>query len=340
MKQVTPFSCGFDCGNGAVKLKVSGHGQDFDFIRFPSYYADITKCSNDHQGKSRVDYLQAPEENKHAQTLVGKSWVTGDDTTALDTRDQVFENRSDGKVKLALQLFLSAVGQLPIQRKHWEFRVVGSIHDAEVFGDKLKTSLEGKHLAVIGGQETTVVIHVIRIFDEGFIFKPTFSGNTTIVDIGNGTTIVTRFDELGNVVHRATPYKFGVQHLYQKIYDHPALRSIGLDRDIDLIRRGVETAQEGKVLYGFGKQATNITQAYKESLKDWASKYLKEPLAQVEKFQLAGDRVVVVGGGACLPLLDKNFEKKGFVFNKQAPFLNCKKLHEYATNSLVGEVIA
>ncbi len=339
-KQITPFSCGFDCGNGAVKLKVSGHGYDFDYIRFPSYFVDVTKCASDHQGLSRVTYIQPPEENKHAQSLKGRTWVCGDDATTLDIRDQVFENRSDGKVKLALQLFLSGVAQLPIQRKHWEFRLVGSIHDAEVFGNKLKASLEGKHVAIIHGLETTVVIHILKIFDEGYVFKPTHTGNTTMIDIGNGTTIVTRFDKSGSVIHRSNPFKFGVQHLYQKIYDHPTLREVGLDRDMDLIRRGVEAPLDEKIFYGFGKGAVNITQAYKESLKDWASKYLKDPIAQVDKFQLAGDRVVVVGGGACLPFLDKNFEKKSYIFNKLAPFMNVKKLHEVATNSLVAEVIA
>lgn len=338
-KQVTPFSVGFDCGNGAVKLKVSGHGHDFEFIRFPSYYADVTKCAGDHQGKSRVTYKQAPDNNKYAKSLEGKVWVCGQDATVLDVRDQVFENRSDGKVKLALPLFLSGISQLPITRKHWEFRVVASIHDAEVFGSQLKANLEGKHIAEINGQETTVVIHIIKIFDEGYVFKPSHTGNTTMLDIGNGTTIVTRFDSSGNVIHRSNPFRFGVQHLYQKIYDHPTVRSIGLDRDIDLIRRGVEDCKEDKIFYGVGKNAINITPAYKESLKDWATNYLKEPIAQADKFQLTGDRIVVVGGGACLPLLDKNFQKKSYVFNKQAPFMNAKKLHEYAINNLVAEVI-
>jgi hypothetical protein len=339
-KQITPFSVGYDCGNGAVKLKVSGHGHDFEYIRFPSYYVDVTSCASDHQGKSRIKYLTPPEKNKYAKTLVNKVWVCGDDATGSDIRNQVFENRSDGKVKLALPLFLSAIGQFPIKRKHWEFRLVASIHDAEVYGKQLKENLEGKHIIELNGQDTTIVIHVIKIFDEGYVFKPSHTGNTTMIDIGNGTTIVTRFDGQGNVIHRSSPYRFGVQHLYKKIYDHQTVRAIGLDRDVELIRRGVEEPKEDKIFYGIGHGAINITTAYKESLKDWAATYLKEPIAQVDKFQLAGDRVVVVGGGACLPFLGKNFEKKGYIFNKQAPFMNVKKLHEYACNALVEEVIA
>ncbi len=338
-KIITPFSVGFDCGNGAVKLKISGHNQEFQ-LRYPSYYADVTKCGSDHQGKSRVDYLSPPFEKHYAKEFVGKSFVCGQDATVLDIRNQVFDNRSDGKVKLALPLFLSGVAQLPITRKHWEFRMVVSIHDAEVFGEQLKANLEGKHFVRIGGEETTIVIHVVKVFDEGYVFKPSHTGNTTMLDIGNGTTIVTRFDSAGNVIHRANPFKFGVQHLYKKIYDHTTVRAIGLDRDIDLIRLGVENFTEDKIFYGFGKQSVNITTAYKESLKDWSVNYLREPIAQVDKFQLAGDRIIVVGGGACLPFLSKNLEKKGYIFNAQAPFMNCKKLHEYATNSLVAEVIA
>ena len=339
-KQVFPFSVGFDCGNGAVKLKVSGHNQDFDFIRFPSYFADVTTCASDHQGVSRVSYKSGSPETPYIKSLKNKVWVCGDDATSLDIRNQVFDNRSDGKVQLALPLFLSAVAQLPIQRKHWEFRLVVSIHDAEVFGSKLKANLEGKHVIEIQGVETTVVIHVLKVFDEGYVFKPSHTGNTTILDIGNGTCIVTRFDPSGSVIHRANPFKFGVQHLYKKIYDHPTLRALGLDREIDLIRRGVENPVDNKIYYGFGNNAKDITNAYKECLKDWSANYLKESINQVDKFQLAGDRVVVVGGGACLPFLSDNLKKKGYIFNQQAPFMNVKKLHEVACNSLVAEVIA
>lgn len=337
-KQVFPYNVGLDCGNGAFKLKISGHGQEFDYIRFPSYYVDVTKCHNDHQGKTRVTYQQAPEANKYAKTLEGQIWVCGDDAAVLDIRNQVFDNRSDGKAKLALPLFLSAIAYLPIQRKRWDFRVVASIHDAQVFGQQMKANLEGIHQAIIKGQETTIAIHVIRIFDEGYIFKPTGNTNTTLLDIGNGTSIVTRFDSEGNVIYRSVPYKFGVQHLYKKIYEHPSIRALGLDREIDLIRRGVENPQSGKIFYGLGNGATNITTAYKECLKDWSTQYLKEPIAEVDRFQLAGDRVVVIGGGALLPYLDLNFHKKGYVFNQFAPFMNVKKLHEYACNTLSPEV--
>lgn len=336
-KQIAPFSAGFDCGNGTVKLKVSGHNQDFDYLRFPSYYFDVTSCCGDHQGMSKVTYLKAPENNLLAKSYVGKTFVTGEDATVFDVRTQVFENRSDGKVQFALPLFISAVAQLPIKRKHWEFRVVASIHDAQIYGKDLTEALSGRHLVKIANQETTVVIHVVKIFDEGFIFKPTAKSNTTILDIGNGTCIITRFDREGNVIFRPSPYRFGVQHLYQKIKEHPEVRVIGLDRDIELIRRGVEASARGKIFYGFGTQAIDITKAYKESLKDWSTLYLREVIAIVDGFQNQGDKIAVVGGGACLPLLDKNFKKKGYIFKANAPFMNVKKLHEAARNALTTE---
>ncbi len=338
-KQVAPFACGYDCGNGAVKLKISGHGHDFDYVRFPSYYHDVSKCTGDHQGQSKVSYLTAPANNKIAKKLEGLTWVAGDDATVFDVRSQVFENRTDGKVQLSLPLFLSGIAQLPVRRKHWEFRLVASIHDAEVYGEKLAQSLEGKHVVTINNQNTTIVIHVVKIFDEGFIFKPSGDSNTTVLDIGNGTTIITRFNSQGNVIWRSIPYRFGVQHLYKKIDEHPMLRAIGLDRDIDLIRKSVENSDDGKIIYGSGINARNITVAYKEALKEWSTTHLKESIATVDKYQLSGDRVIIVGGGACLPFLDKNFEKKQYIFNKQAPFMNVKKLHEYATNNLETEVI-
>lgn len=338
-RQIAPFSAGFDCGNGTVKLKVSGNKHDFDYLRFPSYYFDITSCTGDHEGKSKVTYLQAPAENDLARKYEGKTFVTGEDATVFEVRSQVFDNRSDGKVRFSLPLFLSGVAQLPIRRKHWEFRVVASIHDAEIYGQSLAQALTGRHLVEIAKQKTTVVIHLLQIFDEGFIFKPTAKSRTTILDVGNGTCIITRFDREGNVIFRPAPYRFGVQHLYQKIKEHPEVRAIGLDRDIELIRRGVETSVGGKVFYGFGSSAKNITKAYKECLKDWSNLYLREVIATVDGFQNQGDKIVVVGGGACLPLLNKNFDKKGYVFKPNAPFMNVKKLHEAARNSLTTEVV-
>lgn len=331
-KKKVQYNIGLDIGNGLVKIKVTGGGKDYDFLRFPSYVADISKNKN-HEGQSRVDFVKSDNESVDIK-FKDKSWVCGEDAAALDIKEQVFDNRTDGKVQLALPLLLSAIAQLQLPKDDLELRIVASVHDCQVFGNGLKEALHGLHLAKINGTLTLINVDVIQVFDEGLCFRPVGEQGTTVLDLGNGTSILTRFDKTGNVILREPPYRFGCQHLYQLIYDHPTLRALGLDRDIDLIRKGVELSNGKTVKYGFGTNALDITVAFKECLREWIASYLKTVVAKAEKFQLTGDRVIVVGGGAMLPFLSDNFKKKNFVLTKNAPFANVKKLHEIACDSI------
>jgi Actin like proteins N terminal domain len=331
-KKKVQYNIGLDIGNGAVKIKVSGGGKDFDFVRFPSYVADISK-NQTHEGKSRVDFVKSDNEDVEKK-FKGKSWVCGEDASQFDIKEQVFDNRTDGKVQLALPLLLSAIAQLELPKDDLELSIVASVHDCQVFGEGLKSALHGLHLAKINGLLTLINVNVVQVFDEGLCFRPVGDQGTTVLDLGNGTSILTRFDKGGNVLLREPPYRFGCQHLYQLIYDHPALRAIGLDRDIDLIRKGVENSDGKTIRYGFGKNAIDIATAFKECLKEWIAAHLKTVVMKAEKYQLGGDRVIVVGGGAMLPFLSDSFKKKNFVLTKNAPFANVKKLHEIACNSV------
>ncbi|BAZ42380.1 hypothetical protein NIES4101_83490 [Calothrix sp. NIES-4101] len=323
------FSVGLDIGNGCLKAKFSSESQDFDFIRFPSYVADISENNNYSQAKSRVDFLQSSNAEIN-QKFQGKSWVAGADAASFDIREQVFDNRTDGKVLLALPLLLSAISQLPIKSDCWDLKIVASIHDAEVFAQGLKEALQGLHQCNIRGIVTLVNVEVVKVFDEGLCFSPTGKTGTTVLDLGNGTTILTRFDADGSVLNREHPHRFGVQHLLQLIHNHPSLRALGQDRDIDLIRQGIESSDGATIKYGQGIRAVDITQPYKECVREWVEKYLRAVVSKAEQNQLLGDRVAIIGGGGLLPFLSDNFKKKGFVLTANAPFANVKKLHEIA----------
>ncbi len=331
-KRKVQYNIGLDVGNGAVKIKVSGGGKEFDFLRFPSYFAEISN-NPIHEGQSRVDFVKSDNIDVDKK-FKGKSWVCGDDAAQFDNKEQVFDNRTDGKVQLALPLLLSALAQLNLPKDDLELNIVASVHDCQVFGNGLKAALHGLHMAKINGTLTLVNVNISQVFDEGLCFRPVGDQGTTVLDLGNGTSILTRFDKSGNAILREPPYRFGCQHLYQLIYDHPSLRAIGLDRDIDLIRKGVETSDGVTIRYGFGTNAQNITAAYRECLKEWIATYLKAVVIKVEKYQLGGDRVIVLGGGAMLPFLLDIFKKKNFALTKNAPFENVKKLHEIACNSV------
>jgi Actin like proteins N terminal domain len=317
---VEKITIGQDTGNGAVKTFASVGGK-VTKIRYPSFFLEVERDRSLFAGV-RVDYVSGNSR------WDGKSWVCGDYAEGV-RREQVFENRADGKVKLALPFLLYSLSQLPV-REHYEIKLACSVHDAKAFGDELRSEIQGHHVAMFAKKEVSINIEVLGVFDEGEIFSPTGKQRTTIIDIGNGTTILSRYDEKGTLLERESPYQFGVQHLYQTIYNHVEVRKLGLDRKIDLIRRGVEESKDGKVFYGYNDGQIDITTPYRESLKAWCEEYLKKPIAKVETNKAEGDRIVLVGGGACLPLLDANFKKKGYLFNENAPFLNAKKLHEYA----------
>jgi Actin like proteins N terminal domain len=276
------FSVGIDIGNGNTKAKFSSETQDFDYIRFPSYVADITTNNNYVQAKSRVDFIQSSNLEIN-QKFQGKSWVTGSDAAQFDIKEQVFDNRQDGKVLLALPLLLSAISQLPIQRDCWDLKIVASVHDAEVFGQGLKYALQGLHQCKIMGTITLVNIEILKVYDEGLCFSPAGKTGTTVLDLGAGTTILTRFDKDGNVISREHPHRFGVQHLLQLINNHPSVRALGTDRDIDLIRQGVECSDGATVKYGQGTRAVDVTIAYRECLREWVEKYLRAVVQKAEQ---------------------------------------------------------
>ncbi len=332
------FSVGFDCGNGNTKAKFSSETQDFEYIRFPSYVSDISDSNNYVQAKSRVDFLQSSNSEVN-QKFQGKAWVTGLDAAAFDIKQQVFDNRVNGKILLSLPLLLSAISQLPTQRDCWDLKIVASVHDAEVFGRGLQDALQGLHQCKILGVVTLVNIEVLKVYDEGLCFSPAGKTGTTVLDLGNGTTILTRFDKDGNVLNREHPHRFGVQHLLQLIHNHTALRILGTDRSVDLIRQGIESSDGKSVLYGQGTGAVDITAPYKESLREWVEKYLRAVVQKAESYQLLGDRIVIIGGGGLLPFLSDNFKKKGFILTQNAPFANVKKLYEIACGVVQTETV-
>jgi hypothetical protein len=331
-KRKVIYNIGLDVGNGALKLKISTGTKEFDLVRMPSYFADITNVQT-HEGSSRVDFVKSdnPEVDKKFKNV---SWVSGEDASHLDNREQVFDNRTDGKVQLALPLLLSAIAQLNLPKDDLELNIVASVHDCQIFGEGLKKALHGIHLAKLDGVLTLININVLKVYDEGLCFRPVGTQGTTVLDLGNGTSILTRFDKTGNVIFREPPYRFGCQHLYQAIYDHPKLRALGLDRSLDLIRKGVEDSKENTIKYGFGAKALDITACYKECLKEWIAKNLKAVVIKAESYQMLGDRVIVLGGGAMLPFLVDSFKKKNFIPASNAPFENVKKLHEISCKKL------
>ncbi len=348
-QQIAPYSVGFDCGNGAVKSKITGHNQEFT-ISFPSYFHRVDcRCGRHTDDEGVIRYLEGPEDSQVARDLKDQLFVCGSEAAAIETYEQVVNNQIDGKVVLALPMFLAMVGKLrdendkPVIRKRWDFRVVASIHNAPAYGDRLKQTLDGLHKAVINGEETEINIVVLDVFNEGDVFCPKNKEgrNTTILDLGNGTSLVTRFNKDGKLLPDGKKrFGHGVQELYRLIMEDPEfVQSQGFG-NLDLLRRAVEESDGTKVKYGYNRHATDITKIYTRNLQKWITDYLRDALDRVDKYQQMNDRVIVVGGGACLPKLGTQFKKRQYEFSaKFAPISNCRKLHERCKNQVVAEEV-
>jgi hypothetical protein len=358
-KQIFPYSVGFDCGNGIVKVAISGHGVNLQH-RFPSYFLDVTNCPHDHSNNRKVKYLKAGEGTGEKAKLLEINqtiWLAGDDAhqASAERRVQVFgdKDKQPGKVALCLPLFLSLINQVQLpESKRYEFRVAASIHDAEAFGENISNALQGEHLIEIGGKQITVVIHVLKVFDEGYQFKPVGKTLTTTLDLGNGTSILSRFSTNGDLLRREIPLQIGVQHLYKLIFSHPDFRKIkGSENDnrvLDLIRRSIE-AVSGKVKptikYGFSSDAEDITDIYRTCLSQWYKEYLLSAIEICIANQKDGDRIVVIGGGSQLPYLVDRFNQMKFLLANDPVNANVKKLLEFvqgveATTENVDELKA
>lgn len=283
------FAAAFDNGFGNGKLLIEG----FDTIVFPSYRTE--KHMEDVPG--RVIYG-------------GRSYTVGE--SAFRGDDFFFRNVDDpsSKVNNALVMLLGGLAHLP-PRKEWALRLAISIHDADNFKDPLTEKLTGIHDCVLRGMESKVDIEVVKVVSEGTacLFGEKVPRRLTLLDFGNGTTLLSRYCDNKRETHEPEPC--GVEQLIDLISVKMKAVNNGLPGKRSWIRQGLES---GKLTYG---RSQSIADIYKEALPQWFEEYLRKPVTKAKNAHELGDEVWCIGGGCLLKGMRGSLSKLGF------------KVHEY-----------
>ncbi|NJM56328.1 MAG: hypothetical protein HC857_01115 [Synechococcales cyanobacterium RU_4_20] len=312
---------GVDVGNGAVKL-YSANGQNL----IQSYVLYLGERAT-HCNQGYVEYVSGARND-----LAGKQWIGGLNAYYQSpTHIYRVTDDKDGKVDLCLQLLLSAVS-------HWSYRpqfnllVTVSVHDGKIFGKAMRAALEGHHRIRVQGKDCIVNISVASVVEEGVGVavalqqKHDFS-NALLLDIGNGTTIISAFNGL-QMSHRDYEPNAGVERLYGAIaasdYVRGALKKPG---DRHLIRTGVE---DGSFTYGTQLKGWNFREAYKQCLPSWFEQGLKPFVRASEERFSSATAIIAVGGGSMLPGIAEMLAQKGITVPDGARWLNAQGLFQLA----------
>lgn len=304
--QVLP--CGFDCGNGSVKLALESAE-----IRIPSYvrpvFGDIDS-SSEYYRDGLVEYLEGDRTD-----LIGSKFFTGEHAylTAPGMQANVVDEKQ-GKLTYGLQLLLGAIAEQP-HRPYWQLALAGSIQDAETLRTELAGKLKGTHTVRFNGKHTSVVgVQVLGVTEEGigavsqghnFGLIPANS-QAIVLDIGHGTIIASLFAPKGKLVARDVQWN-GTEKLIDAIARNLATRKQLLSEgDRTVIRRGIESNT-----MNYGATGWNFGEIYRSELLNWAKAVIAPALKAVEPWRATSQSAIAIGGGVNLPGIGQLLAAKG-----------------------------
>jgi len=312
---------GFDIGNGASKF-YCGLGMVLQ-ESYVLYLPEPATFTN----QGYVEYIDGDRPD-----LIGKQWIGGinayysNPSGIYRATDNV-----DGKVDLALQLLLSSLTNLNLKGE-WELSVVASVHDGKVFGRAIASALAGVHKVRLMGHESTITIKVEKVLEEGAGTAYAIRGdydltNALLFDLGNGTAIVSAFNNL-QITYRDYAPDAGVEKLIGAIAIEDSVRAyLKRPADLHLIRSGIES---GDFSYGTQHPTWNFKDAYLKVLPEWFNQSLKPFVKAAETRVPSATAIVAVGGGACLPGIASLLAKKNIAVPVQPRWQNAKGLYEIA----------
>ncbi|MGI0495102.1 ParM/StbA family protein [Alkalinema pantanalense CENA528] len=328
INQFQPF--GADIGNGAIKL-VSANGE----TRTESYIYYLSERASN-PGKGYVEYIEGDRGD-----LVGKQWVGGINAYYFaPTSIYRVTDSKEGKVELGLQVLLSALSELPY-RPTWDIALAVSVHDGKTLGKLLRNALEGVHGVRLAGKASRVNIRVVGVLEEGsgaivHYAKTIDTTNAILYDLGNGTLIVSHFSGL-QLTNRTYSQNGGVERLIDEVAKHDTVRQELLkEGQRHLIRKGIES---GGFTYGTQKTGWTFETAYRAELPIWVRDVLTPMVRPTEAHFDAATALIAVGGGACLPGIDKLLAKKNIRVLADPQWANARGLYQYATRKLTQERI-
>lgn len=292
------FAAAFDNGFGNGKLLIEGH----ETIIFPSYRTE--KYMEDVPGRVLFD---------GRSFTVGESAFRGDDFFIRNVDDP------SSKINDALIMLLGGIAHLP-PRKQWDLKLAISIHDADNFKDELTQKLSGTHECVLRGSDSKVNIEVIKVVPEGTasLFGEKVPNRLTLLDFGNGTTLLSRYADNKRESHEPEPC--GVEQLIDLISVKMKAVNNGLPGKRSWIRQGLES---GKLNYG---RSQSIADIYKVALQEWFNEYLRKPVSKAKNAYELGDEVWCIGGGCLLKGMRGSLTKLGFKIHEHPLEANVRGL--------------
>jgi Actin like proteins N terminal domain len=319
--QVLP--CGFDCGNGSVKLALESSE-----TRIPSYvrpvYGDLDS-SSEYYRDGLVEYLSGDRTD-----LIGSKWFAGEHAylTAPGMQANVVDDKQ-GKLVYGLQLLLGAIAELP-HRPYWQLALAGSIQDAESLRGELAQKLKGTHTVKLNGKHTSVVgVAVLGITEEGIgaiSQGHTFglvaaSSQTIVLDVGHGTIIASLFAPKGKLIARDVQWN-GAEKLIDAIARNIATRKqLMAEGDRTVIRKGIENAN-----FNYGSTGWNFNEIYKTELMGWAKAVIAPALKAMEPWRATSDAAIAIGGGVNLPGIAQLLTAKGITAYPDPSWANARGL--------------
>lgn len=322
---------GLDLGNGFVKLK----SENTETV-IPSLFKQVdTSTEYEYLASSRGGVVEFLDSDRGE--LQNTRWLVGNPAYQEfpDSCDRIVDDRRN-KITYALQGLCGALA-VSIPAKSMNIALCASIHDAEVFGDALKSALNGTHTVKINGRTTTLNIKTL-VVDEGLGAiahgikrgASTKDGQSILLDIGHGTAIISAFS--GAKIIRASRYIHpnGVGKLIQAIADHPKTREFrgGISGDAQLICQGIEND------FYYGRTGFNFREIYQECLMPWVREVLSPTLKKVDPWLNSCDRILATGGGVNLPGMSSVLAKKQIAVIPDAQLANVSGLFTIAQQKL------
>lgn len=321
-----------DLGNHWLKQYVEG----YEFLRIPSWYA---RCLNNTSDKipGHVKYLDGVRED-----LKNSCWLVGTQALRSGSSDLIrLVDDYTGKSTLWLQYFLGSLAHLPQLNPEMNFEITVTCNDVKRHEPVIRKN-EGTHKVEVAGVPVVVKIKINAVLPEGIaaLKSQNLDGAVSICDFGGGNTSITRFFN-SEIVGEPIVRDFGAEYLFEKIAVNSDLKAlIKQAPSKDVINRSIEigvkfkkseTGDKIPVLY-YGDSDLNFYSVYEFELKDFIDCKLREIIRHLEQFKLAGDQILITGGGSKLPLLSAALKKKGFLISDNGAFDNLQGLVNEVNN--------
>ena len=311
------FKSVVDLGNHWIKAYVEG----YDFLREPSWFSRcLTNTSDKLPG--HVRYVNGIRED-----LINTCWLVGNQAVRAGSSDlmRLVEDYT-GKSSLWLEYFLGTLAHLPQINSQMELEIITTCNDVQRHEPVIRKN-EGIHTVELRGIPCVVTIRIKSILPEGIaaLKSQKLDGAVTICDIGGGNTSISRFYN-GEPNGELKVKDFGAEYLIELIAASSQLKSlIEQPPSKDIINRSLEAgikSRNKKPFLVYGDSNINFYKVYETELQDFINCRLREIIKQLEHYKLAGDKVLVIGGGSKLPLLSAALKKKGFLISDNGAFDN------------------